>query len=260
MVITSGTVAAGVGVGILRQVSERPDSQLIARVRYIDTARLDNRIPSILNGEWQQMRIDPRHMMVLYNNRAANPQLDQMLYDGLLPETTEAGGGQIRDNGAGALLVNRKSLLQWLSTSIAELARSDDSSSNISIALILSSVGATGSGPAQNLIELIGDAAYNAKIVSIRCDMFVLQPGTDNMRDLGLANTLALYSELAGARLEQEDTDIKRFQGRIIMVGWGTSSVLAKIRPVAKHSGYPGAAHQRPCVRDCCRVSGARGR
>ena len=228
-VVTAGTVAAGVGKEILRQVNEHPDSQLIVKVRYLDTARLDNRIP-VRDGEWQQMHIDPVLMKALYNEREANPRLDQMLYDGLLSKTTGVGGGQIRYNGAGALLVNRDKLLQWLSTNIAELARSDDSSVNIAIALILSSVGATGSGSAKHLIELIGDAAYNANIPTpIRCDMFILQPGMDNVRELGLANTLALYAELAGERLDLVDTHIKRYQGRIIMVGWGTSSVLANL-------------------------------
>lgn len=228
-VVTAGTVAAGVGKEILRQVRAHPASQLAVKVRYLDTARLDNRIP-VRDGEWQQMHIDPVLMRVLYNDRASNPMLDQMLYDGLLPKTTGVGGGQIRYNGAGALLVNREKLLTWLSTNIAELARSGDSSVNISIALILSSVGATGSGSAQYLIELIGDAAYNANLPTpIRCDMFVLQPGTDNVRDLGLANTLALYAELAGARLDRVDTDVKRYQGRVIMVGWGTGSVLANL-------------------------------
>lgn len=228
-VVTAGTVAAGVGKEILRQVDDHPDSQLVVKVRYLDTARLDNRI-QVRDGEWQQMHIDPVLMKALYNERTANPLLDHMLYDGLLPKTTGVGGGQIRYNGAGALLVNREKLVQWLSSNIAELVRSGDSSANMAIALILSSVGATGSGSAQYLIELIGDAAYNANIPTpIRCDMFVLQPGTDNMRDLGLANTLALYAELAGARLDQIDTDIKRYQGRIIMVGWGTKSVLANL-------------------------------
>jgi len=228
-VVTAGTVAAGVGKEILRQVNNHPDSQLVVKVRYLDTARLDNRI-QVRDGEWQQMHIDPVLMKALYNDRAANPRLDKMLYDGLLPKTTGVGGGQIRYNGAGALLVNRDKLVQWLSTNIAELARSGDSSVNIAIALILSSVGATGSGSAQHLIELLGDAAYNANIPTpIRCDMFILQPGTDNMRDLGLANTLSLYAELACARLKQNDTDIKRYQGRIVMVGWGTSTVLANL-------------------------------
>ena len=59
--------------------------------------------------------------------------------------------------------------------------------------------------------------------------MFILQPGMDNVRDLGLTNTLALYAELAAARLDHVDMDSKRYQGRIIMVGWGTSSVLANL-------------------------------
>jgi hypothetical protein len=236
-VVTAGTVAAGVGKEILRQVNEHPDSQLVVKVRYLDTARLDNRIP-VRDGEWQQMHIDPVLMKALYNERVSNPRLDHMLYDGLLPKTTGVGGGQIRYNGSGALLVNREKLLQWLSTNIAELARSGDSSINIAIALIISSVGATGSGSAQHLLELIGDAAFNAKIPTpIHCDTFVLQPGTDNVRDLGLANTLALYAELAGARLELDDTDVKRYQGRIILVDWGTNSVLANLDQLQSTAG-----------------------
>ncbi len=228
-VVTAGTVAAKVGKELRRQVNEHPDSQLLVRVRYLDTARLDHRI-AVRDGEWQRMDINAVVMKVLYSERAAYPRLDGMLYDGLLPKTTGVGGGQIRYNGSGALLVNRDTLLNWLSTNIAGLARGGDSSADIVFALILSSVGATGSGSAQHLIELLGDAAFNAKIPTpIHCDMFVLQPGTDNVQDLGLANTLSLYAELAAARLELDDRDVKRYQGRIIMVDWGTSFVLADL-------------------------------
>ena len=51
----------------------------------------------------------------------------------------------------------------------------------------------------------------------------------DGVSQLGLANTLALYSELAASRLSQDDVYDKDYQGRIIVVGWGSERRLASI-------------------------------
>src|SRR5437868_6486685 len=94
-IVTCGTVAAGVGQELLKQVVERPDSDLKVLVRHIDTARLDQRI-KVRDGEWYQISIDPVHMRALYNTRVRNQRMNNMIYDGLLPKTTGVGGGRIR--------------------------------------------------------------------------------------------------------------------------------------------------------------------
>lgn len=228
-VVTSGTIAAGVGQELERQMREHPDGELLVKARYLDTARLDNRLP-VRDGEWRQMHIDPIFMRAAYQQRKTNHRLDAMLYDGLLPKTTGVGASSIRYNGAGAVIVNRDSIKRWLSANMTDLARSGDGRVNLSTALIVSSVGATGSGSAEHLAELIADAAYDANIsLPVRCDIFILQPGMVDVRDIGLANSFALYAELAASRLAQNDIQIKRYQGRIMMVGWGSTTTLQNI-------------------------------
>src|SRR5438477_11698618 len=104
---------------------------------------------------------------------------------------------------------------------------------NVSIALIVSAVGATGSGSLEHLVDVIVDAAHYANVKStaqatIRCDVYILQPSQD-VTDLGLANTLALYAELAASQLSQTNTNAKSYQGRKIMIGWGSDYALSSI-------------------------------
>ena len=63
----------------------------------------------------------------------------------------------------------------------------------------------------------------------VQTDIFILQPGMEGVSQLGLANTLALYAELAASRLSQDDISDKNYQGRIIMVGWGSQRRLASV-------------------------------
>jgi hypothetical protein len=232
-VVTSGTVAATVGKELLRQVTEHSDGELNIMVRYLDIADLKQRL-EVHDGEWRQMQIAPGYMKVLYEalkkNRTSNSRVQKMLFDGLLPKTTGVGGGRIRYNGAGAATMNYDNLKKWLGSNMADLVRSGDKKVDISTALIVSSVGATGSGSAEHIANLIADVAESLGIkLPIRCDIFILQPSLEGVNDLGLANTLALYAELAASRLSQDGTDFKRYQGRIMMVGWGSDIRLISI-------------------------------
>ena len=224
-VVTSGTVAAGVGQDILRQVNARPDSDLRVMVRFLDTARLVSRYPQIRDGEWFQMKVDPALMRAVYNDRTRYPLLNSMLYTNpvLLPKPTGNGGGSIRYNGAGSVIVNRDKMKKWLSANITALMRQEGGHTNFSVALIVSSVGATGSGSLEYLADIIAEAASEANaIMPVHLDIFILQPGMDGVSPLGLANTFALYAELAASRLSQDDVYDKDYQGRIIVVGWGS--------------------------------------
>ena len=232
LVITAGTVAAEVGQTILKQMKAHPNSDLNIMVRYIDTAYLPARNGALRQGEWFQMSINERFMSAIHDNIENYPRLERMLFSGLLPGTDVSGGGSIRYNGAGAVEVKREELRKWLSASMTELARSGDGDTNVSIALILSAVGATGSGSLEHLVDVIVDAANYANVKStsqatIRCDVYIMQPSQD-VTDLGLANTLALYSELAATQLSQS-TSARNYQGRKIMIGWGSHRALSSI-------------------------------
>src|ERR1700694_1127091 len=231
LVITAGTVAASVGRTLLKQMEAHPSSELTVMVRYIDTAYLPDRDVTLRRGEWFHLSIDERYMEAIYDKRENHPELDKMLFPGLLPGTASTGGGSIRYNGAGAVEVKREDLRAWLSGCMTDLARAGDRSTNVSVALIISAVGATGSGSLEHLIEVIVDAARFAGIYTtdqgtIRCDTYILQPSQD-VTDLGLANTLALYAELAATQLAGSNT--RSYQGRKILIGWGSSSALGSI-------------------------------
>lgn len=228
LLITAGTIAASVGQKVLEQMESRPTSNLKVHVRYLETAYLPNRYPNIRQGEWQQMTINAGHIQAVYRNNTMEPHLQRMLYPGLLPETAGVGGGGIRYNGAGAVVVNRNHLKKWLGNNMVELVKVGSSETSIYMALVISSVGATGSGSLERLIDVIIEAATNNGIpLPIRCDVFILQPGMQGVTDLGLANTLALYAEMAASRLSQDVT--KQYQGRTVMIGWGSKHSLGSI-------------------------------
>ncbi len=200
-------------------------------VRSIDIAFLPDRYPSLRPDEWFQISIDPRYMLALYQNISDFPHLQKMLYPGLLPETETSGSSGIRYNGAGAVEVKRSDLKRWLVDCMDDLIRAGDRSANISIVLIVSAVGATGSGGAEHLIDIIIDAAHIANVQMIgrgmiHCDTIILHP-EQNATDQELANTLALYVEMAASELSHRTT--RSYFGRKIMIGWGSTYRLASI-------------------------------
>lgn len=231
LVITAGTVAASVGRTLQKQMQEHSNSELTVMVRYIDTAYLPNREASLHQGEWFHLSIDERYMQAVYQNKQRYPRVERMLYDGLLPGTAETGGGSIRYNGAGAVEIKREELRKWLVGCMTDLARAGDRSTSISIALIVSAVGATGSGSLEHLIDVIVDASNYANVHiseqgKIRCDTYILQPSQD-VTDLGLANTLALFAELAASQLS--GGGMRSILGRKILIGWGSDKALRSI-------------------------------
>src|SRR5438477_3471954 len=107
LVITAGTVAAGVGLEFIKQIKAHPASELQAVVRYIDTANLPTRYSGLRSGEWFQMTINPQFMDSIRRNLEVYPDFKDLLYPGFLPATHGSGGGSIRYNAAGAIAINR---------------------------------------------------------------------------------------------------------------------------------------------------------
>jgi len=235
LVITAGTVAAGVGLEFEKQIRTHSASELHVMVRYIDTAYLPTRYSELRSGEWFQMTISPQFMDNVRRNQEKHPHLKDLLYPGLLPQIAGSGGGSIRYNAAGAILINEPKMKEWLTASITNLVNSGDGEVNLSIALVISSVGATGSGTLERLVDMIVDCSLHASIPPpLHCDVFILQPGMQGVSDLGLANTLSLYAEMAASRLAKYDfnnTDIrtKAYRGRTILVGWGSQRYMASM-------------------------------
>lgn len=229
LLITAGTVAAGVGKEFVRQRKAHDKSEIIEAVRYIDTAYLPTRYSDLRDGEWLQMSIDPRFIDNIKRNEEDYPYLKPLLFDDLMPAIQGSGGGSIRYNAAGAVAIGRDRLKKWIHTGITNLISSGEGQVNLSIALIVSAVGATGSGTLERLVDIIIDAAQDAKIPSpVHCDVFILQPGWD-VTDLGLANTVALYAEMAASRLSRTQLNNKSYRGRTILVDWGSDTNMASI-------------------------------
>lgn len=227
-VVAAGTIAAGVGQEITRQMRIRSPSDLEVVACYVDTARLVNRY-SMRDSECFQMEVPPAYMEVLSNDRADNPQLNKLLYPGLPPKPTSHGSGSIRYNGSGAVIVNHHRLKRWFSASMAELTIRGNNKANFSVALIVSAVGGTGSGSLEYLADVIAEAAQEGGMPTpIRMNIFILQPSMQGVSQLGLANTLALYAELAASRLALNDM-YKLYHGRIVTIGWGSTRSLASI-------------------------------
>jgi len=235
LLITAGTVAAGVGVEFMKQVKMHPASELQAVVRYIDTALLTTRYSGLRSGEWFQMTINPQFMDSVRRNKENYPYLKDLLYPGFLPEIQGSGGGSIRYNAAGAIAINRERMKGWLTTSINDLVRGGGGQVKLSIALVVSSVGATGSGALERLVDMVVECSLNAQIPPpLHCDVFILQPGAEGVTDLGLSNTLALYAEMAASRLSRTITNSKSYRGRTIMVGWGSEHSMGSIEQLTE--------------------------
>jgi len=236
LVLTVGTVAAEVGQEFLKQVKAHPASELQAMVRYIDTTYLPTRYRKLGSGEWLQLTIDPEFIDIIWRNPQTYTYLKHLLYPGLLPQVQGSGGGSIRYNAAGAVAINREKIKRWLTTSISRLISSDKGQVDLSIALVVSAVGATGSGTVERMIDIIVDAVQDANLPSpLHCDTFILQPGMEGVTDLGLANTLALYAEMAASRLSGAAT--KNFRrGRTIMVGWGSWNYMASLDQLTREA------------------------
>jgi hypothetical protein len=233
LVITAGTVAAGVGQEFLRQVNARSNNKkpLYTVVRSIDTTHVPSTYSNLLGGEWYGVSADPQHIDAIEGSMATRyPGLARLLYPGTLPETTMAGG--IRYNSAGSVLINKEKLNEWFKQAFMDLASQGQRERNIAVAIVSSAVGATGSGSLEHLVDIVVRAAQEVGIPTpLQCDIFILQPGTINATELGEANTVALYAEMAASQLQNEAINASRrsYQGRTIMMGWGDGYSLSSL-------------------------------
>jgi hypothetical protein len=243
LVITSGTEAAGVGITYLHQVKAHPSSQLHTMVCSIDTDNLSVHYVGFREDEWLPLSIPARHISMVRRDPNSDPTLKEILYPGIMPEIAGSGGGSIRYNTAGAIIINRDRVKGWLKGHMTNLIASDDGQNNLAIVIVVSAVGATGSGTLERLMDMVISVAQDVRIPEpIPLDVFILQPGTTNVSTLNLANTVALYLEGAASRLssrtddDEDDLHSRPYRGRTIMVDWGstvTLEALSQLRETA---------------------------
>jgi hypothetical protein len=243
LVITSGTEAAGVGITYMAQVRAHPSSRLHTMVCSLDTDNLSTHYTGFRDDEWMHLSIPARHISTVRRDPDSDPILKEILYDGIMPEIAGSGGGSVRYNTAGAIIINRELVKSWLRGHMTNLIASDDGQNNLQVVIVVSAVGATGSGTLERLMNLVISVAQDVRIPEpIPLDVFVLQPGTTNVSPLNLANTVALYLEGAASRLfnrtdaDEDDLHSRPYRGRTILVDWGstvTLETLSQLREAA---------------------------
>ncbi len=225
LLVTVGTVAARVGRKIQEQIEAHPASKLNMLFRHIDTAYLPGREPGIRPHEWFHLHMDP---LVLQSAIKIFPRLEKLLYPNLLPEISGFNSSGVRYNAAAAAVLNADALKRWLGVEISNLIRSTGIA-NISMAVIISAIGGTGSGSLEHILGILSDAAADANLPEpFQINVFVLQPARHAVDNHGLANAFALFAEMAASRLLMLN-DFPRYRGRIIMVGWGGRYSLVSI-------------------------------
>lgn len=199
LVITAGTVAAGVGQELLRQIESRPASELQVRVcspayqhyEFRDSDGYQSHVQNIL----------PDHLELIDLPGNAN----SLYYD-----RTEAS------------VVSRDRIKHWLSNNVSSLSHGTKEDTTFSLALIISSVGATGGGSLQRLAELATDTASEAGIKTPTFyDIFMMLSEPIRIDNSDLTTIYELFTERGVVGLADKHTIPKNSQGRIILVGWG---------------------------------------
>lgn len=200
LVVTAGTVAASVGQELMRQVKARPASELQVLVcspayqhyEFPDNDGYQSHVQDILPGHVQWIDVPGVEASSIQHDRT---------------ETSAVSRDQIK---------------RWLSDNVSSLSHGTKEDTTLSLALIISSVGATSSGSLQQIVELMTDAASEAEIKTPTFyDIFMMLSEPIRIDNSDLATIYELFAERGAARLAHKHTIPKNAQGRIILVGWG---------------------------------------
>lgn len=225
LVVTAGTTAAEVGQELLRQIASHPQSGLRPTVFSIDTADLDDLIATNDEHQCYHMKINQKEMHAIQQGKVAKTFPVELLYDDVaLPRVHNRSADGVRYNGAGALAYNQTEVTSWLTREISPLMQEYENVA-LSLAIVVSAAGATGSGSLIRLFDLIvkmvEEASRASTDIHFQCNTFIMMPDPNENDTLKFANTFALFAELAAKRLSHGQQNKTPFQGRTILVGWG---------------------------------------
>lgn len=225
LVITAGTTAGHVGQKLVQQVESR-HSELQVMICSLDTA--NQRVSTHrINEQHYHMAIDQKKMLTIHRMRKSKSFPINILYDSLPPTINNSAGG-VRYNGASALVYNQDQIKEWLKNSLSTLSPESDVAP-LSIAIVISAAGATGSGSLLHLLESVEEVTSLANTSSVTCNIYIMMPDPAENNTLKLANTFALFAELAARQISQIKQGNVAFQGRIILVGWGRTKLLTSV-------------------------------
>ena len=241
LVLALGTTGGEVGLAFKQQMTQRPIGNFYYKILYLDTSDSLKRNAKVAGSEFIHLNTNVQFwenaIRDVKNSADKNPLLHDMLYPDMLPPPPSANGaGNIRYSAAAALAMPaiRKAIRDKIATFIDQLTVVGDKRRDIAFAIVVSAVGATGSGAAELLLPLVLEAADNAGILNPNIDIIVLHPMTNEQRPLLLANTEALYAEMATTHTAAIHN---RYTGRRLILGNGgqayTMPVLADLEKTA---------------------------
>ncbi len=222
LIIAIGTTGGEVALEFKDQMAQRPIKNTYYKTCYLDTSDSLRRGGKVAENEFIHLTANSRFME---NAIAASPERNPLLHEILYPHfppppTTGNGAGNIRYSAAATLTVPalRETIRHKISTLIDQLAVMGDKRRDISFSIIVSAVGATGSGTVELFLPLLLEAANHSGISKPNCDIIILHPMMNATRELLLANAEALYIEMA---VGQNDALYERFNGRRLVIGSG---------------------------------------
>jgi hypothetical protein len=224
LVLALGTTGGEVGLIFKQQMAQRTVNGFYYKVLCLDTSDQLRRSGRISPNEFVHLMTEEHYMenVIAASSAESETELHNMIYPDFPPPLSTANGaGNIRYSAAVLLALPSMQYVirNTLSTLIGQLAEQGDTKSrDISFAIVISAVGATGSGAISLLIPLILGAAQHAGIVKPSIDVFILHPVLSVSDPLLLANAEALYIELAAM---QNAPEHNRYTGRKVILGSG---------------------------------------
>jgi hypothetical protein len=226
LVVALGTTGGEVSLAFRQQVAQRTARDFYYKILCLDTSDQLRKSGRIAPNEFVHLVTEEHYIRnIIANSETAAPKLHQMLYPHFPPPPSTANGaGNIRYSAAAllALPALQNNIRSSLSTLIDQLANMGETRSrDISFVIVISAVGATGSGAMSLLLPLILETAHNAGIAEPKIDVIILHPVLNVSDTLLLANAEALYIELAAM---QNDPIHNSYTGRKIILGSGGQS------------------------------------
>ena len=223
LILALGTTGGEVGLIFKQQAVQRTAKDFYYKMLCLDTSDQLRKSGRLAPHEFVHLATDEHYMnTILANSEIVAQKLHEMLYHQFPPPPSTANGaGGIRYSAATllALPALQNSIRSNLSTLISQLADMGETKSrDISFAIVISAVGATGSGALSLLIPLMLEAINNAGITKPYIDVIILHPVLSVSDPLLLANAEALYIELAAM---QNDAVHNSYAGRKIILGSG---------------------------------------
>ncbi len=222
LVLSLGTTGGEVGLAFKKQMEQRALNGFYYRVLYMDTADYLVRSGMVADSEFIHLSISNHFLRnTIASDINRNPLFRDLLYQEAPPPSPSAqGAGNVRYCAAAILSMKgmRETIKSKISTFIEQLSTQGDRRPDIAFAIVISAVGATGSGAAELLLPLVLEAADGAGIVNPKCDIIILHPTTAVDSSLLLANAEALYIEMAA---RHNDRIYNRYAGRRVVVGSG---------------------------------------